>query len=67
MRNSAVPLPAEFLQVDRELSQVGGMEVAAHTPEHRGMPPPLGLEAHVGVDLHDQNWLGRGVVEEIPG
>ena len=45
------PLPVEFPYIC-EVSQVGGMEVAAHPPERRHMPPPLDLETHVGVDLH---------------
>jgi integrase len=49
------------------LLQVGWLQITAHPPEGRRVPPPVLLEAHIGVHLDDEERLRGRVVDEIAG
>ena len=47
--------------------KVHRMQLCSYPLESRRVPPAVVVEAHVGVDLDDQQWFGRRVVDQVSG
>ena len=47
--------------------KVHRMQLCAYPLESRRVPPAVVVKTHVGVDLDDQQRLGRRVVDQVPG
>ena len=52
---------------DARWGEVGRSQLDPDPSERCRVPPAVLLEAHVGVDLDDQQRLGRCVVDQIAG